>query len=291
MKRLGVLLLVFLPAAPQVISGTLAQFRTVLGNIDVELYDHEKPVTVQNFIRYVRSGAYGNVFFHRCVPNFVVQGGGFAMANPQSQAAFALDAVLHIPTFSPITNEFNSGPHLSNGYGTIAMAKTSDPNSATSQFFFNLTNNTPSLDNTNNSGGFTVFGRVVGGTNVLNFFNTLNKSTFTGVVDFRLCNTNSGSAIFSDLPVLYAGPFCPNNNDLFYTDITLLNVQVRAGDNGAREISWTSVSNRLNTVEFTTNFPPTWQSLTATNGTGDRIVVFDSSPNEPRRFYRVRADY
>jgi len=278
-------------AVSSTFGGTFAQFRTVLGDVEVELYDQDKPVTVQNFIRYARSGAYANTFFHRCIPNFVVQGGGFAVADPQSPAGFALSGTLLVPTFNPITNEFNAGPRLSNGYGTIAMAKTGDPNSATSQFFFNLTNNAAALDDTNNSGGFTVFGRVLRGTNVLNFFNTLNKPTFTGIVDYRFCDTNAAAGFFSNLPVRYSGPFCPLYADLFYVDVSLLNVRVSTSPDGSREISWNSVSNLLNHVEFTTNLPPVWQTLTGTNGTGNVLKVIDADTTSPQRFYRVRVDY
>src|SRR5439155_6233770 len=118
---------------------------------------------------------------------------GYTLSNPQSASAFAVTNALHIQTFPPITNEFNSGRRLSNVYGTIAMAKRpDDPNSATSEWFFNLADNSTNLDSQN--GGFTVFGRVVGGTNLLNFFNRLNKSTFTGLLDFRGCDTNTAAA-------------------------------------------------------------------------------------------------
>src|SRR5436190_498086 len=276
MKSFAFLLLAFLAATAMASAGTLAQFRTQFGDIDVELYDQDKPVTVRNFIRYAESGAFSNEFFHRCIPKFVVQGGGYTVSNPQSQAAFALTNVARIQTFPPITNEFNTGPRLSNTYGTIAMAKLpDDPNSATFEWFFNLADNSSNLDSQN--GGFTVFGRVVGGTNLLNFFNGLNKATYRGLVDFRGCDTNTAAGVFSDLPVLYAGPFCPRNMDLFYADVTLLNVKVRPMENGAREISWNSVTNKLNTIEFTTNVPPVWNPLTATNGTGGALKYVDSS--------------
>jgi hypothetical protein len=189
-----------------------------------------------------------------------------------------------IPTFPPITNEFNVGTFRSNAYGTIAMAKTSDPNSATSQFFFNLTNNSPSLDNTNNSGGFTVFGRVIAGTDVLNRF----KIGPTNTVVKRV---NLGG-VLAELPVLYAAnPANVQYSDLIYVDISLLRVQVTLGENGARDISWNSVSNRLNAVEFTTDFPPTWQTLITTNGNGATIKITDASADIPSRFYRVRVSY
>jgi len=225
------------------------------------------------------------MFLHRCIPGFVVQGGGFSSTN---QLSSNLLAVIHdVPSFGPITNEFNLGPRLSNIYGTIAMAKAGgDPNSASSQWFFNLGDNSANLDNQN--GGFTVFGHLVRGTNALNLFNMLSQGN--GIVDLRkFYGTNA--SLFSDLPVRYSGQVPPNYNDLIYVDLSLLNVQVRPVDDGSREISWTSVSNKLNTVEFTTNFPPVWQSLTVTNGTGGTFKFVDSSGTNAHRFYRVRVDY
>ena len=96
-------------------AGTLARFQTTFGNIEVELFDADKPVTVQNFLRYTTSGAYSNMFFHRWEPGFVVQGGGYYS-----------DKVANIwatPSFGNITNEFNVGRRFSNTYGTIAMAR------------------------------------------------------------------------------------------------------------------------------------------------------------------------
>src|SRR5437867_6753243 len=104
MNPLAFLFLIFLTATSPASAGTLAQFRTQFGDIDVELYDQDKPVTVKNFIRYAESGAYANEFFHRCIPNFVVQGGGFTISNPQSQTTFALTNVTEIQTSPPITN-------------------------------------------------------------------------------------------------------------------------------------------------------------------------------------------
>ena len=287
MKSFWVLLLVLLAATSPASAGTLAQFRTRFGDIEVELYDQDKPVSVRNFIRYVQSGAYTNMFLHRCLPGFVVQGGGFGTTN---QLSTDLLAVIHdVPSFGTITNEFNIGTRLSNIYGTIAMAKAGgDPNSASSQWFFNLGDNSANLDNQN--GGFTVFGHLVRGTNVLNIFNTVSQGN--GIVDLRkFYGTNSTTDLFSDLPVRYSGQTAPNYDDLIYVDLSLLNVQVRPVGNGFREISWNSVSNKTNTVEFTTNFPPVWQSLTVTNGTGESLKFVDSSVTNAQRFYRVRVDY
>lgn len=141
---------------------------TDLGSIDITLYDQQTPITVDNFLHYIDSGAYNPtdpnfprsapIFFHRSVKNFVIQSGGFISA----EDPFSPPEVLPGPVaaFSPIPNE--ARPDLHNVRGTIAMAKLPDaPDSATSQWFINLADNSgpPSnLDTTN--GGFTVFGQV-----------------------------------------------------------------------------------------------------------------------------------
>ncbi len=255
-------------------AGTLAQFRTPIGTLDVELYDQDKPITVRNFIRYVQAGAYTNMFLHRWVPGFVIQGGGFFVTN-----RFTAPTIPNVRTFAPILNEYNGDARFSNLYGTIAMAKLGgDPNSATSQWFFNLANNAANLDTQN--GGFTVFGRVIGGTNVLNRFNS--TTTTNGVF-----SANIDNGALSQLPVLNAQP---SYDDLIYVDISLLNVRVSA-TNGTRFITWNSFSNRLNTVEYTTVFPPVWQSLTNLTGNGTDRVFADLAADSARRFYRVRVDY
>ncbi len=125
---------------------TIVRFKTMLGDFNVQLYDTDAPGTVANFLSYVNSGRYKDSFFHRLVPDFVLQGGGFTSSSP-------------VDTFGSITNEFD--PSRSNLRGTLAMAKLGgDPNSATSQFFINLGDNSGNLDNQN--GGFTVFGEVMG---------------------------------------------------------------------------------------------------------------------------------
>ena len=192
---------------------TVARFHTTIGSFDVELFDADKPVTVQNFLAYVNGGLYTNMIMHRVVQDFVIQGGGFYVADLGTTSA-QLD---YISTFPPITNEFNVGRFFSNVYGTIAMAKTSDPNSATSQFFFNLADNSTSLDDTNNSGGFTVFGQVLSGTNILNLFNV-------GPTNTVIKEVNLGSPI-DELPVLYsADPTNVTFGDLIFVDIGIYGI-------------------------------------------------------------------
>lgn len=120
---------------------------TVLGNIDIELLHKEAPQTVTNFLDYLVTDRYDDSFFHRSVPGFVVQGGGFTYPGGDEGGPF------NVPTDDPVMNE----PGVSNTRGTVAMAKLGgDPDSATSQYFFNLADNSQNLDNQN--GGFTVFG-------------------------------------------------------------------------------------------------------------------------------------
>ena len=292
MYRYSWCLLLALAWGPAARAGTLAQFRTTVGDLDVELFDQDKPITVQNFLRYVRGGRYQNMFFHRCLPGFIVQGGGEAVADPTSLDPFA--QYFGVPEFAPITNEFNVGPRISNSYGTIAMAKIpGNPNSATSGFFFNLADNGANLDSQN--GGFTVFGRVVRGTNVLENFNGRNKLTFAGIQDLTFWFPNNPSAaLFSDLPVSYDGPTYPKYSDLTYVfDISLLNIQVKLGTNRAPRISWQSVAAQTNYVEYSalTNRPPQWSVLGWKIGDGSVMTMTDTSANLRKRFYRVRVDY
>jgi cyclophilin family peptidyl-prolyl cis-trans isomerase len=130
-------------------NSTVVRFNTVSGTIDVRMYDTATPLSVANFLNYLNSGRYNGTFIHRSIPGFVIQGGGYTYDAETGSAP-------HIATFAPVQNEFG----ISNVRGTIAMAKLGgDPNSATSEWFFNLSDNSSNLDNQN--GGFTVFGRVV----------------------------------------------------------------------------------------------------------------------------------
>lgn len=255
-------------------AGSLAQFRTPLGDIDVELYDADKPVTVQNFIRYVESGLYRDMIIHRWEPGFVIQGGGYFTTNRHATNAL----IARIKTSPDIVNEYSVNRTFSNEYGTLAMARVDgQTNSANSQWFFNLTNNA-FLDE--RFGGFTVFGRVLRGTNILNRFNL--TATNNGIFGINL-----GSPLHA-IPVLSMDP---TYEDLVYIDISLLKVEVILTALGQPQISWQSVSNKVNHVEFTTRIPPAWTVLMSTNGNGQRLQTIDAAPGASNRFYRVRVDY
>ncbi len=129
--------------------------KTNYGDIYIELYPDKAPITVKNFLTYVKEGFYNGLIFHRVIPNFVIQGGGFDKdMNPRK------------PTHPPIKNESDNG--LSNLRGTISMARTYDPDSASSQFFINLRDNT-FLDygKTPQKWGYAVFGKVIKGMDVV----------------------------------------------------------------------------------------------------------------------------
>ncbi|CAH0990465.1 hypothetical protein SIN8267_00557 [Sinobacterium norvegicum] len=121
---------------------------TTKGDITVELFEDKAPITVTNFLQYVDSDFYNGTIFHRIIPGFMIQGGGFT--EQMSEKA----------TLSPIKNEANNG--LYNDRTTLSMARTSDPDSATSQFFINVRSNL-SLDRRAGNDGYAVFGRVIDG--------------------------------------------------------------------------------------------------------------------------------
>ncbi|MGP9420459.1 peptidylprolyl isomerase A [Pseudomonas reactans] len=125
---------------------------TSAGNIEVELDSAKAPVSVKNFVDYTQSGYYNNTIFHRVIPGFMIQGGGFTTDMQQKQ------------TKAPIKNEADNG--LRNLRGTIAMARTSEKDSATSQFFFNVADNA-FLDHGQRDFGYAVFGKVIKGMDVV----------------------------------------------------------------------------------------------------------------------------
>ncbi len=140
------------PAAKPVAAGPQVVFETSLGRFKLQLDQAKAPITVKNFLEYVRAGHYDGTIFHRVIPGFMVQGGG--MQADMSER----------PTRPPIKNESKNG--LRNQRGTIAMARLNEPNSATAQFFINVKDNA-SLDFGINGAGYAVFGEVVEGMDVI----------------------------------------------------------------------------------------------------------------------------
>lgn len=143
---------------------------TSMGNMVVELNPTAAPLTVSNFFKYVQNGFYSNTLFHRVIAGFVIQGGGYTAGLAAKLGALA-----------PIALESNNG--LTNLRGTVAMARSSDPNSATSQFYFNLADN-HSLDFQDVSNpGYAVFGKIVQGLDVIDAIGAVPTNTVNGVPD------------------------------------------------------------------------------------------------------------
>jgi peptidyl-prolyl cis-trans isomerase A (cyclophilin A) len=160
-NKLKSLVVVFLVAHLPSFAGVAAQpntklhFVTSIGNVDMELYDTQAPITVKNFLNYVDSGFFNLTIFHRVVPGFVVQGGGLTADMQEKQMG------------PPIKNEAGNG--LKNIRGTLSMARTSEVDSATSEFFINLVDNArlDHKDETPAKFGYAVFGKVTEGMDVI----------------------------------------------------------------------------------------------------------------------------
>ncbi len=186
-------------------TGQIARFEladeSLAGGVtNVLLFDQEgegAPATVANFLNYVEDDDYVNSFIHRSIPGFVVQGGGFTVNELQ---------VGTVPTDDPVVNEFSE--ERSNTRGTIAMAKLgNDPNSATSQWFFNLGDNSEDLDNQN--GGFTVFGEVL---------SDADFAPIEAIANLPVFNATTINPAFTDFPLILEDP----NNPLIESDANLV---------------------------------------------------------------------
>ena len=168
------------PAAPaqQKTKGPpMVKFETSMGDIVIELNPEKAPITVNNFLRYVNEGFYDGTIFHRVIPNFMIQGGGFD-AN-----------LVEKTTHEPIKNEAANG--LKNDRGTIAMARTNDPDSATAQFFINHVNNAGL--NYPSNGGYAVFGKVVQGMEVVDAIANVPTTN-------KIATTRGGKGPFQNVP-------------------------------------------------------------------------------------------
>lgn len=253
--------------------GVVARFETTVGVIEAELMD-EKPVTTANFIKYANVQGWADSILHRWVPDFIVQGGGF-YRNQSGQ-------IVPVQTMPAITNEFNVGPRVSNTYGTIAMAKTaSSPNTATAQWFFNLDDNSENLDNQN--GGFTVFGRVISGTNVLNKFVPPPPTHGIYIEDLTPGTPNTA---FETVPV--------TTNSLINVKISFhryMNLVIAKGGPGESVLNFSSVPGKRNVIQISSSTSPAWTDLTNWVATATTSTATLRNRTNSWERYRVRIDY
>ena len=244
-------------ATLKVVAGTLVRLHVVGapgdGNMDVQLFDYDKPATVQNFIHFIQSGAYTNAFFDRLIPGHVLQAGDYSSLDQTGTNSFIdtvqtninlydiysywVEGLRATPLISEqVDNEFARGARVSNEYGTLAMGQSGgDPDSASSSWYINLTNNNSGTnwnldveyELSNNvvvpipNVGYTVFGRVVNGTAVLDYFNGLSKPA-NGIFDSSVAI--AGLDLLTDLPVRYQGTNLPADADMYFIDFTFLTV-------------------------------------------------------------------
>ncbi len=145
MKRLYLLAAGLIASLPAWAANPLVEIKTSQGTIVAEIFVDKSPKTAANFLQYVKDGFFNGTIFHRVIDGFMIQGGGFSADMQQK------------PTRAPVENEAGNG--LKNSAGTLAMARTNDPNSATAQFFINLVDNDP-LDRRPGNPGYAVFGQV-----------------------------------------------------------------------------------------------------------------------------------
>jgi peptidyl-prolyl cis-trans isomerase A (cyclophilin A) len=207
------------------LGNTIVELDTNSGGMDMQLFDTTTPQTVANFLDYVEGGDYSNDVFHRLTTTAkdglaVLQGGGFTLKTNPNQ-------IVSVNTLPPVKNEFK----LSNTQGTVAMAKTSDPNSATSQFFINLADNSSSLNNTSNSGGFTVFGKLVDSTD---------QAVANAMSGFTIKDESSSNSALGSIPLNnYTGTTFPT--DATTANFALINKAFVASQSD--ELNYSVVSN------------------------------------------------
>ena len=179
MTMMAMMLMVTISARSEDVQNPKVLIQTTDGDITIELFADKSPITVENFLRYVDEGHYDGTVFHRVIPNFMIQGGGFTAALEEKA------------THEPIVNESRNKLH--NTRGTLAMARTSDPDSATAQFFINQRSNLR-LDWSPGNDGYTVFGEVIEGMQVVDII----ALSDTGPAQAM---TTRGPSVFQDVPV------------------------------------------------------------------------------------------
>jgi len=220
-------------------AGTLVQFRTALGDVVVELFDQEKPLTTANFLKYIRSGRYTNMIAHRIVPNFVVQGGGFRVAHRGTVS----NSVESVSEFANVSNEFEIGPRYRNLYGTLSMAKKGSS-----------TNALATVRQTNAAVAFTRFAGLK--TNVIVYTNAFPEISTFEVYTERIVATNGSGAtqiwIVSKDGVVYSGgPHSASSQWFLSFGDNSGNLDNQNGGFTVfgRVVSDTNVFNRLNTFQ------------------------------------------
>ena len=258
---LTLLLALLLPA--QSASATTVRVITSLGEFSIELFDDVTPGTVANFLNYVTSGRFNGTEIHRSVTGFVVQG-GWLTYNP------ATNSLDQITVDAAIQNEFS----VSNTRGTVAMAKLEgDPNSATSQWFVNLADNSANLDGQN--GGFTAFGRVIGdGMTVVDDIAAQQRYTLAGLADFPLINYNGGAVVennFISIAVVVEEETVTAPN-YFDESTGLLRVTVDAGASGLATLAFT-----ISATEPSVVIKLDLGSVAVISETVDKIATFDAA--------------
>ena len=261
-------------------SNTIVRFQirhgqTPWGNIDVELYDSQKPLTVSNFLAYVRSGAFDRSILHRAVPGFIVQGGLYSVQNPY--AATPATYLNRIPEGPAIASEATNSPIIPNTFGTLAMSLSStgtgtntvvDRESATTSWYFNTGDNTTDLPE------YTVFGKIKSGGKYLTYFNTISEDD--GIInmyglnyllfsDCDLLTIDTDTDIgLQELPVFYFQFACPSYSDLFNVQISIIKAVGEVSD---------ATSPKLKIVYPVSTTVTTTDSLTVTGTVTDNVAI------------------
>jgi peptidyl-prolyl cis-trans isomerase A (cyclophilin A) len=258
---LAIVLGVFLFA--QSASATTVRVITSLGDFSIELFDDVTPITVTNFLNYVNSGRYNGALVHRSVPGFIIQTGSVTF--DQQSSSFA-----PIVSDAAIQNEFE----VSNTRGTVAMAKLpGDPNSATSEWFVNLADNSENLNEQN--GGFTAFGRVIGdGMTVVDSIAALLTFTVNDLPNFPLIDFEGGTVASSNLVsmAIVVEEETVTAPNYFDEASGLLRVTVDAGTSGIASMAFSITATEPSVV-----VQLDLSSVEVLTETVDKIATFDAA--------------
>jgi cyclophilin family peptidyl-prolyl cis-trans isomerase len=249
------------------------------GTIRLELFDRDKPASVRSFLSYVHSGAYSNSILHRSVTNLIVQGGSLKRIDFGGGSS----ALAPVEEQAVVANERGVGRFFANERGTLALAHyPGETNNATCHWFINLTNN-PAFDAVNTNNAYVVFGRVIGGLDILDRLNPKATNTLVKIL-------NLGGWL-EEVPVKPTATV----STVTYADLLTTTWKVVSLDmNGSvtnpsptvHTVSWESVSNRTHKVEFGLLTSTHWTLLWTTNGNGSR-QSFTHTTNAVNGFYRL----